>query len=536
MNCRVDRSDPDAAVAPRRYGLDPLLPTPGHHSMSGIRGDILDVTTPLGAAVPPCLSIDTQLSRPITNATGEGKKGPKHGRCRTLEWQRKGRSYLFFQACSDIWFPRKIKLADKAATKAMPVNRVGIALNLENENVGIVVFGSDTAIKEGDLVKRTGSIVDVPAGKAMLGRVVDALGVPIDGRGALSDHERRRVEVKAPGIIERKSVHEPMQTGLKAVDSLVPIGRGQRELIIGDRQTGKTAIAIDTILNQKQMNSRATSESETLYCVYVAIGQKRSTVALRYGLQFLLFFAVFYLISTNINMASVDTFESLVRRLAFYLGNQALSRLLLQRGCSVGLTVAIAVLFGDTPSVGNNMMDPSGSSGSSGGGGSESSWTGALLSSETLSGTGSVNQPAEGMPVPPANPVVEQAGPANPEDTTEIIGGDSIDSIRNRLLQSYGNPSAEQISRASYDADDLFQVKVEIIRGMTPLDPEGDWPGRGARALDNPRTSTGEDSLENLYRLKDDLNENGRDSETFKRLKDKVFRRPRPLEDANSTT
>nr|YP_010598254.1 ATP synthase F1 subunit 1 [Psychotria serpens]UIG86754.1 ATP synthase F1 subunit 1 [Psychotria serpens] len=147
----------------------------------------------------------------------------------------------------------------------------GIALNLENENVGIVVFGSDTAIKEGDLVKRTGSIVDVPAGKAMLGRVVDALGVPIDGRGALSDHERRRVEVKAPGIIERKSVHEPMQTGLKAVDSLVPIGRGQRELIIGDRQTGKTAIAIDTILNQKQMNSRATSESETLYCLKVRI-------------------------------------------------------------------------------------------------------------------------------------------------------------------------------------------------------------------------------------------------------------------------
>nr|ULQ68996.1 ATPase subunit 1 [Bolboschoenus planiculmis] len=154
----------------------------------------------------------------------------------------------------------------------------GIALNLENENVGIVVFGSDTAIKEGDLVKRTGSIVDVPAGKAMLGRVVDALGVPIDGKGALSDHERRRVEVKAPGIIERKSVHEPMQTGLKAVDSLVPIGRGQRELIIGDRQTGKTAIAIDTILNQKELNSKG-KENEKLYCVYVAIGQKRSTVA-----------------------------------------------------------------------------------------------------------------------------------------------------------------------------------------------------------------------------------------------------------------
>ena len=119
----------------------------------------------------------------------------------------------------------------------------------------------------------------VPAGKAMLGRVVDALGVPIDGRGEISDHERRRVEVKAPGIIERKSVHEPMQTGLKAVDSLVPIGRGQRELIIGDRQTGKTAIAIDTILNQKQMNSRANSESATLYCVYVAVGQIRSNAA-----------------------------------------------------------------------------------------------------------------------------------------------------------------------------------------------------------------------------------------------------------------
>ncbi|XBI12968.1 hypothetical protein VPH35_139769 [Triticum aestivum] len=148
----------------------------------------------------------------------------------------------------------------------------GIALNLENENVGIVVFGSDTAIKEGDLVKRTGSIVDVPAGKAMLGRVVDALGVPIDGKGALSDHERRRVEVKAPGIIERKSVHEPMQTGLKAVDSLVPIGRGQRELIIGDRQTGKTAIAIDTILNQKQMNSRGTNEKANAleYSILVA--------------------------------------------------------------------------------------------------------------------------------------------------------------------------------------------------------------------------------------------------------------------------
>nr|ANY30786.1 ATPase subunit 1 [Najas guadalupensis] len=154
----------------------------------------------------------------------------------------------------------------------------GIALNLENENVGIVIFGSDTAIQEGDLVKRTGSIADVPAGTSLLGRVVDALGVPIDGRGSLSDHERRRVEVKAPGILERRSVHEPMQTGLKAVDSLVPIGRGQRELIIGDRQTGKTAIAVDTIFNQKELNAKA-KDNEKLYCVYVAIGQKRSTVA-----------------------------------------------------------------------------------------------------------------------------------------------------------------------------------------------------------------------------------------------------------------
>lgn len=157
----------------------------------------------------------------------------------------------------------------------------GIALNPENENVGIVVFGSDTAIKEGDLVKRTGSIVDVPVGKALLGRVVDALGVPIDGKGALQvdrGAERRRVEAKAPGIIERKSVHEPPQTGSKAVDSLVPIGRGQRELIIGDRQTGKTAIAIDIILNQKRSHLRS-GTSDSVYRVYVAIGQKRSTVA-----------------------------------------------------------------------------------------------------------------------------------------------------------------------------------------------------------------------------------------------------------------
>ena len=154
----------------------------------------------------------------------------------------------------------------------------GMALNLENDNVGVVCFGNDSAVKEGDIVKRTGSIVDVPVGKGMLGRVVDALGSPIDGKGSLTDVRRRRVEIKAPGIISRKSVHEPMQTGIKAVDSLVPIGRGQRELIIGDRQTGKTAIAIDTIMNQKQINA-GNDESKKLYCVYVAIGQKRSTVA-----------------------------------------------------------------------------------------------------------------------------------------------------------------------------------------------------------------------------------------------------------------
>jgi proton translocating ATP synthase F1 alpha subunit len=154
----------------------------------------------------------------------------------------------------------------------------GMALNLENDNVGIVIFGSDTTINEGDVVKRTNTIVDVPVGRGTLGRVMDALGNPIDGKGPLTDVVRQRVEVKAPGIISRKSVHEPMQTGLKAVDSLVPIGRGQRELIIGDRQTGKTAIAIDTILNQKSVNA-STDESSKLYCVYVAIGQKRSTVA-----------------------------------------------------------------------------------------------------------------------------------------------------------------------------------------------------------------------------------------------------------------
>ncbi len=154
----------------------------------------------------------------------------------------------------------------------------GMALNLETDNVGIVIFGNDREIKEGQTVKRTGSIVDVPVGKGLLGRVVDALGNPIDGRGTIASTERRRVDVKAPGIIPRKSVHEPMATGLKAIDALIPIGRGQRELIIGDRQTGKTAIALDTILNQKPLNA-SDDERIKLYCVYVAIGQKRSTVA-----------------------------------------------------------------------------------------------------------------------------------------------------------------------------------------------------------------------------------------------------------------
>ena len=154
----------------------------------------------------------------------------------------------------------------------------GMALNLEADNVGIVIFGSDSTIKEGDTVKRTGTIVDVPVGKGLLGRVVDGLGNPIDGKGPLSDVTRMRVEVKAPGIIPRKSVNEPMQTGLKALDALVPVGRGQRELIIGDRQTGKTAVAIDTFINQKGVNA-GTDESKKLYCIYVAVGQKRSTVA-----------------------------------------------------------------------------------------------------------------------------------------------------------------------------------------------------------------------------------------------------------------
>src|SRR6476646_1334401 len=147
----------------------------------------------------------------------------------------------------------------------------GMALNLEEDNVGVVIFGTDRTIKEGDTVKRTGAIVEVPVGKGLLGRVVDALGNPIDGKGPIKFSEKRRVDVKAPGIIPRQSVHEPMQTGLKAIDALIPIGRGQRELIIGDRQTGKTAVALDTILNQKSINARG-DDKLSLYCIYVAVG------------------------------------------------------------------------------------------------------------------------------------------------------------------------------------------------------------------------------------------------------------------------
>ena len=154
----------------------------------------------------------------------------------------------------------------------------GMALNLEADNVGVVIFGSDAEIREGDTVRRTGTIVDVPVGKGLLGRVVDGLGNPIDGKGPIVAEKRSRVEVKAPGIIPRQSVSEPMQSGLKAIDALVPVGRGQRELIIGDRQTGKSAVAIDTFINQKEVN-KGTDESKKLYCVYVAVGQKRSTVA-----------------------------------------------------------------------------------------------------------------------------------------------------------------------------------------------------------------------------------------------------------------
>ena len=207
----------------------------------------------------------------------------------------------------------------------------GMALNLEPDNVGVVVFGNDKLIKEGDVVKRTGAIVDVPVGKEILGRVVDALGNPIDGKGPIGCKDRYRVGLKAPGIIPRQSVKEPMQTGIKAVDSLVPIGRGQRELIIGDRQTGKTAVAIDTIINQKRFND-AGDEKKKLYCIYVAVGQKRSTVAqivkrltdadaMKYVLPHLNFMSnLFFLIRYSIVVSATASDAAPLQYLAPYSG------------------------------------------------------------------------------------------------------------------------------------------------------------------------------------------------------------------------
>jgi proton translocating ATP synthase F1 alpha subunit len=192
-----------------------------------------------------------------------------------LEKNEVGRVISFADGIARVYGLNKVQVGE---TVEFSSGVKGMALNLENDNVGVVCFGGDQTIFQNDIVKRTRDIVSVPVGREMLGRVVNALGQPIDGKAALNESMRSRVEVKAPGILQRRSVHEPMQTGLKAVDSLVPIGRGQRELIIGDRQTGKTAIAIDTILNQKKINA-SSDESKKLYCVYVAIGQKRSTVA-----------------------------------------------------------------------------------------------------------------------------------------------------------------------------------------------------------------------------------------------------------------
>ncbi|KAL3646578.1 ATP synthase alpha chain mitochondrial precursor [Castilleja foliolosa] len=617
----------------------------------------------------------------------------------------------------------------------------GIALNLENENVGIVVFGSDTAIKEGDLVKRTGSIVDVPAGKAMLGRVVDALGVPIDGRGALSAHERRRVEVKAPGIIERKSVHEPMQTGLKAVDSLVPIGRGQRELIIGDRQTGKTAIAIDTILNQKQLNSKATSESETLYCVYVAIGQKRSTVAqlvqilseanaLEYSilvaatasdpapLQFLAPYSgcamgeyfrdngmhaliiyddlskqavayrqmslllrrppgreafpgdVFYLHSRLLERAAkrsdqtgagsltaLPVIETQAGDVSAYIptnvisitdGQICLETELFYRGIRPAINVGLSVSRVGSAAQLKAMKQVCGSlklelaqyrevAAFAQFGSDLDAATQALLNrgarlteilkqpqytplpieKQILVIYAAVNGFCDRMPLdkidqyekqilstvkpeiglmmigfrlcprikkwmplfnyipllwvllsaifelysfagmmqvtPNTSPsrsdinsgwtdlLVSRSNPNSdhnhdstsnsqerdvppferfPYDPDEVIGGDSVNFIQRRLLSRLQFPSAEEIERARIDAEDRFEVKVDIIRIMTALHPEGDWLRRGARALDNNHTQTGEESHKNLSYFLDDLNIRGLESETFQNLID----------------
>ncbi|KAL5184505.1 NADH-ubiquinone oxidoreductase chain 4L [Glycine soja] len=283
----------------------------------------------------------------------------------------------------------------------------------------------------------------------------------------------------------------------------------------------------------------AAAESAIGLAIFIITFRVRGTIAV----EFINSIQVFY-------YSSMDTFESLVRRLAFSLGNQALSRLLLQRGCSVGLTVAIVVLFFTAeaaPGLGNQIAASSGAenrvsswhqyltSNMEGESANEpstsSSWMGALLSSETeMGGTGTSVNDRVAWPVPLANPVASgeaEAGQSHvvpfPYDENEVIGGDYVLSIQRRLLAKYEFPSAEEIKITKIKAEDLFEVKVDIIRQMTPQDPEEDWLNRGARALDNPRAASGETSLEELYRLKDDLNENGRDSETFERLKDKFF-------------
>lgn len=194
----------------------------------------------------------------------------------SAEYAEIGRVVKVSDGVADVYGLQSVQAGEMVE---FPGGMKGMALNLKTDSVGVVIFGNDRDVREGDEVKRTGSIVDVPVGKGLLGRVVDGLGNPIDGKGPLVDVERYRVERKAPGIIARKSVHEPVQTGIKSIDALIPIGRGQRELIIGDRQTGKTAIAVDTILNQLEPNKNAANDSEKLFCIYVAIGQKRSTVA-----------------------------------------------------------------------------------------------------------------------------------------------------------------------------------------------------------------------------------------------------------------
>uniref|UniRef100_A0A1D1Y4D1 ATP synthase subunit alpha n=1 Tax=Anthurium amnicola TaxID=1678845 RepID=A0A1D1Y4D1_9ARAE len=228
-----------------------------------------------GAFSIPACNFATAAAKPTTSEVSSVLEGRILGVSSSSEIQETGRVLSIGDGIARVYGLRNIQAEEMVEFSS---GLKGMALNLEPDNVGIVVFGNDRLIKEGDTVKRTRQIVDVPVGPELLGRVVDPLGNPIDGKGPITAKERRRVQLKAPGILPRRSVHEPMQTGIKSVDSMVPIGRGQRELIIGDRQTGKTAVALDTILNQKKWND-GNDESKKLYCVYVAIGQKRSTVA-----------------------------------------------------------------------------------------------------------------------------------------------------------------------------------------------------------------------------------------------------------------